>query len=69
LTEQLRSRMRELLDETVARYPYEGSPWWIPARLGGSAPTLEEAEVLDEEARAAKAAKRAAKAAKKGGGT
>lgn len=61
LTAQLRSRMRELLDETVARYPYEGSPWWVPVRLGGSAPTLEQAEEIDREARAARAAKKATK--------
>lgn len=60
LTEQLRTRMRELLDQTVARYPYEGSPWWVPVRLGGSAPTLEQAEELDRQARAARAAKKAA---------
>ena len=66
LTEQLRTRMRELLDETVARYPYEGSPWWVPARLGGSAPSPEQAEELDRQARAARAAKKAAKGAKKG---
>ncbi len=65
LTEQLRTRMRELLDETVARYPYEGSPWWVPARLGGSAPTLEQAEEIDRQARAARAAKKAAKGAGK----
>lgn len=40
-TVALRERMRELLDETVARYPFEGSPWWVPQRLGGSAPPLE----------------------------
>ncbi len=57
--------MRELLDATVARYPYEGSPWWIPVRLGGSAPTLEQAEILDQQAREAKAAKRAAKGVQK----
>lgn len=65
VTEQLRTRMRELLDETVARYPYEGSPWWVPARLGGSAPTLEQAEEIDRQARAARAAKKAAKGAGK----
>lgn len=65
LTEQLRTRMRELLDETVARYPVEGSPWWVPVRLGGSAPTLEQAEEIDRQARAARAAKKAAKAAGK----
>ena len=66
LTVELRTRMRDLLDETVARYPYEGAPWWIPSRLGGSAPTLEQAEILDQQAREAKAAKRAAKQAAKG---
>ena len=65
-TEQLRSRMRELLDETVARYPVTGSPWWVPRRLGGSAPTLEQAEELDHQARAERAARKAAKAAKRG---
>lgn len=65
LTVELRARMRDLLDQTVARYPYDGSPWWIPARLGGSAPTLEQAEVLDQQARERKAAKKAAKGVKK----
>ena len=64
--ERLRTRMRELLDETVARYPFEGSPWWVPARLGGSAPTIAQAEELDRQARAARAAKKAARGAKKG---
>lgn len=61
LTEQLRARMRELLDETVARYPFEGSPWWVPSRLGGSAPSLEQAEEIDRQARSARAARKAAK--------
>lgn len=41
LTAELRRRMAVLLDETIARYPDrpEGA-WWIPARLGGSAPPL-----------------------------
>ena len=65
LTVELQTRMRDLLDQTVARYPYEGSPWWIPARLGGSAPTLEQAEVLDQQARERRAAKKAAKGVKK----
>ena len=58
LTEELRDRMRALLDETVGRYPYQGSPWYVPARLGGSAPTLEEAEEMEQRARAEKAARR-----------
>jgi hypothetical protein len=38
--------MRELLDETVARYPRETGDdrgeWWIAARLGGTAPKPED---------------------------
>lgn len=62
-TQQLRERLTTLLDETVARYPDkpEGA-WWIPARLGGGAPTPEEAERLDAEARRRKAEARSRKA-------
>ena len=44
-TAALRSAMSTLLDETIAAYPAEEQPpgsWWLPARLGGSAPTLAE---------------------------
>ena len=52
LTDQLKDRMRALLDETVARYPATPpGAWWVPARLGGGAPTLEEAEAIDERVR------------------
>lgn len=52
LTEQLRERLTALLDETIERYPDrpEGAVW-IPARLGGSAPTLEEAQEIERQAR------------------
>ncbi|MCB0916472.1 MAG: 1-acyl-sn-glycerol-3-phosphate acyltransferase [Actinobacteria bacterium] len=63
LTAQLRARMITMLDETIARYPMpleaDADLWWLPARHGGTAPTLEQAAVLEEEARARKAAKRA----------
>jgi 1-acyl-sn-glycerol-3-phosphate acyltransferase len=42
VTVELRSRMRALLEETVARYPSEPAAWYIPARLGGSAPAPED---------------------------
>ena len=59
LTEELRVRMTALLDETVARYPDKPpGAWWIPARLGGSAPTLEEAAAIEERVRREKAARR-----------
>jgi 1-acyl-sn-glycerol-3-phosphate acyltransferase len=60
LTEQLHARMAALLDETIERYPDKPpGAWWIPKRLGGSAPTIEEAAAIDERVRQEKAAKRA----------
>lgn len=67
-TAELHARMNEMLEATVAAYPTKEQPpgsWWVPKRLGGTAPTLEEAATLDaaekrERARA-RAAKRAAK--------
>jgi len=60
IAEQLRQRMVELLDETIARYPDKpAGAWWLPARLGGSAPTPEEALEIEERVRQEKAAKRA----------
>ncbi len=59
VAEELRLRMVALLDETIARYPAKPpGAWWIPARLGGSAPTPEEALEIEERVRAEKAAKR-----------
>jgi 1-acyl-sn-glycerol-3-phosphate acyltransferase len=59
LTEELHARMAALLDETIARYPDKPpGAWWIPARLGGSAPTPEEAEAIEERVRQEKAARR-----------
>jgi len=62
-TEQLRAALQSLLSDAVAAYPdpLEGQ-WWAPARLGGTAPTLEEAAQLDVDERAARAARKAAKA-------
>ena len=40
VTRQLEAQMRQLLDEAQRDYP-DGAPrgaWWVPARLGGSAP-------------------------------
>ena len=64
-TTELKKRMQVLLEE--ARTTYQGSPrddsdrWWLPDSMGGTAPTLEEAEAADAEVRAARAAKRAAR--------
>jgi 1-acyl-sn-glycerol-3-phosphate acyltransferase len=57
-TVELRAVMQRLLAETIARYPAEEQPpgsWWLPASLGGSAPTPERAAVLDAEERARRA--------------
>jgi len=66
-TAALRARMQELLDQTIARYPDRPTSaedgWWYPRRLGGTAPTLEEAAVIEEEFKAARAARKAAKQA------
>ena len=51
LTKDLRARMAALLETAQRDYPEAGkpgeNPWWLPAHLGGSAPTPEEAAALD----------------------
>lgn len=46
-TEELRSKLQLLLDETLDRYPIPddlSDAWWLPKRRGGTAPTLAETE-------------------------
>lgn len=45
----VKRRMQQLLDGVQRDYPGApaGDPWWLPVRLGGTAPTLEEASALD----------------------
>jgi 1-acyl-sn-glycerol-3-phosphate acyltransferase len=47
-TERLMARIKELLADAQARYPQQPASdedrWWVPAHLGGSAPTFDEAE-------------------------
>ncbi len=51
LTEELIERMSTLLDSVQRSYPDSPSgpddTWWLPAGMGGSAPTPEEAAALD----------------------
>ena len=51
LTADLRARMSALLDEAQRDYPGVAEPgtdaWWLPAHLGGTAPTPEAAAALD----------------------
>jgi 1-acyl-sn-glycerol-3-phosphate acyltransferase len=63
VTEQLRKSMTELLNAAQDSYPtLTGDDLkFLPARLGGTAPTLERAAQLDLAEAAAKAAKRASR--------
>jgi len=61
-TADLHTTMSAMLDDAIARYPADEQPpgsWWLPARHGGSAPTLEQAARLDEEEKAERARLRA----------
>ena len=64
VTAELKRRMQTLLEQ--ARTTYPGTPrsandtWWIPASMGGTAPTLEEAAQRVADADAARAARRSA---------
>ncbi|WP_280272316.1 lysophospholipid acyltransferase family protein [Nocardia wallacei] len=63
LTAELRSRMRELLDRAQQSYDMPAGARWVPARLGGSAPTPEQAAVLDQRELERRRAKKAAREA------
>src|SRR4051794_32745843 len=51
VTAELRARMELLLHEAQDAYPdrpsEEEDRWWLPARLGGAAPTPDEAHAMD----------------------
>lgn len=59
LTDTLHSTMQQLLLDVQQDYVHEPGAYWVPARLGGSAPTLEQANAMDAAEAAEKAAKRA----------
>jgi 1-acyl-sn-glycerol-3-phosphate acyltransferase len=68
-TAELHRVMSSMLDGAIRSYPADERPpgcWWLPQRYGGSAPSLEEAAVLDAEEKEERAAKRAARAAADG---
>ncbi|GLY24861.1 lysophospholipid acyltransferase family protein [Micromonospora sp. NBRC 101691] len=48
---ELKSRLVALVDRAQREYPEQPSgpddAWWLPAHLGGTAPTPEEADILD----------------------
>jgi 1-acyl-sn-glycerol-3-phosphate acyltransferase len=61
VTAELKRRIGDLLADLQSRYPQQPAGdddrWWLPVRLGGTAPTLEEATAMD----AAEASERAAR--------
>ena len=63
VTAELRDRMTVLLDGLQRSYPQQPSGdddrWWLPAALGGTAPTPEQAAAMDAEEAAARQARRA----------
>jgi len=62
ITDRLMERINELLADAQARYPDEprsdDDRWWLPAHLGGTAPTPEDAERRLSEERADRARRR-----------
>ncbi|MGU3437341.1 lysophospholipid acyltransferase family protein [Actinomycetes bacterium M1A6_2h] len=48
LTALLRATMQGMLAELQKNYHHPAGEYWVPARLGGSAPTLAEADVMDK---------------------
>jgi 1-acyl-sn-glycerol-3-phosphate acyltransferase len=63
-TADLKTAMAAVLDDAIRAYPPEEQPpgsWWLPARYGGSAPTLEEAARMDAAEQRERAARRAAR--------
>jgi 1-acyl-sn-glycerol-3-phosphate acyltransferase len=58
-TAHLRSTMAGMLDRTIRAYPEQpAGAWWLPASYGGSAPTPEEADRLDQEELTRRAARK-----------
>ncbi len=63
-TAELKAAMTALLDRTITAYPADEQPpgsWWLPQEYGGSAPTLEEASVLEASEKRRRAEARRAK--------
>jgi 1-acyl-sn-glycerol-3-phosphate acyltransferase len=60
----MREAMATLLHKVQEEYPHPEGAYWVPRRLGGSAPTMDEAKVLEEKELAERARKRAEREAK-----
>jgi 1-acyl-sn-glycerol-3-phosphate acyltransferase len=61
--EEINTQMREAMDTLLHKvqedYPHPAGAYWVPHRLGGGAPTMEEARALEEAELAERARKRA----------
>ncbi len=63
-TAALKDQMSTMLEDTIASYPPAEQPpgsWWVPQRLGGSAPSLEVAAELDMVEKRERARRKAAR--------
>jgi 1-acyl-sn-glycerol-3-phosphate acyltransferase len=60
----MREAMNTLLLQVQQEYPRPEGAYWVPRRLGGSAPTMDEAKVLEEAELAERARRRAEREAK-----
>ncbi|MBP2331460.1 lysophospholipid acyltransferase family protein [Corynebacterium freneyi] len=66
LHDAMAEQLAALRADYIERYGDEPGAYWLPASLGGSAPTLEEADEMDEKERLERIAKRDAKLAREG---
>ena len=60
----MREAMTTLLHEVQQSYEHPEGAYWVPRRMGGSAPTMAEARLLDEAELAERARKRAEREAR-----
>jgi len=60
----MRKAMTTLLYRVQEEYPHPEGAYWVPRRLGGSAPTMDEAKALEQAELAERARKRAQRDAK-----
>jgi hypothetical protein len=60
----MREAMTTLLHRVQEQYPHPEGAFWVPRRLGGSAPTMEKAREIEEAELAERARKRAERQAK-----
>jgi 1-acyl-sn-glycerol-3-phosphate acyltransferase len=55
----LRDEMTSLLHRVQEEYPHPAGAFWVPERLGGAAPTVAKAKILEETEKAERARRRA----------